>query len=133
MIWILKLCQWTLYLVTLKYIGLSFTLNVHFNHAPFCSFMPWSFGKYWFSELHRSTTYWYIWMYNINKKSYFLISAPILPEKSLSLGNCQSHCGSHKFHKVMKAWELKFYHWQWFSSEWLTCIISEKILAKTQF
>lgn len=58
------------YLVTLKSIGLYWTLNTHFTHAWLCSFMPWSFGKYRFSELCKSTTYWHTWIYNIKKISF---------------------------------------------------------------
>lgn len=49
--WNLKPCQYTFLLCFIK-ICLVCTLNGSFTHAWFCSIISWSFGKYWFTDMH---------------------------------------------------------------------------------
>lgn len=56
--WNQRRYQWSFsYYVTLKGIGLSCALNGSFTHWRYQHFIPSSFGRCWFTELHRSSKY----------------------------------------------------------------------------
>lgn len=67
----------------IKIHSLFCALNGPFTHASLC-FMLWSFGKYWSSELCRSTKHWHILIFNV-KKSHLLISSLISSENTFKL------------------------------------------------
>lgn len=64
----------------LKSIGPSYTSNESCTHVWFCNSRNWSFEKYWFTGLCRSSKCWHITLYNI-KILHSLISPLSLIKK----------------------------------------------------
>lgn len=72
------------YFIARKSIDLSCSLNGSFTHVWFFNSMPWSFGKYQFTTLGRSSKCWLISLANIQKnptKIHLLMSPLILSKK----------------------------------------------------
>lgn len=98
-------------LLKLKFIGISRTLADFFPHLQFYNIIHWSFGKYWLTELCRSSKCWHIQLHI--GKSYLLLSLPIASERSQGLGRYHGHRGRYKvFSILIFTWELEFYHCQ---------------------
>ena len=83
--------------------------------------MHWSFGKYWFNELCRSSKCWHIPLYNI-KKITFVFN--VILEKVLKVLTCyQAHSCGHKFSQILILLESSNFttdnkFWRPFSLKW---------------
>ena len=99
------------YFVTLKSISLFYTLNTSFTHAWFYNIIHWSFGKYWFTKLFRSSKCWHISLYNTIKSCNITHLSNWV--SVLVLGSFQALSGGFKSTKtVIFTSKLKFCHQQ---------------------
>ena len=81
----------------LKSIDLSCSLRGPFTHIWFYSSMPWSFGKYWYTKLCRSSKCSLISLIQYRKSTHLLILL-ISSEKSFQhWEECQAACNRHRF------------------------------------
>lgn len=90
------------YFFTLKSFSLFDTLNKYFTYKCFNKITCFSLGKYWVTELYRSTC-WYA-LYDTKE----LINITTCPVRKVS-GSCQTHSGEFMFCCiVIYAWNFKF-------------------------
>lgn len=96
----------------IKFISLSWTLKDSFTHAWFHNLMYWSFGKYRFTKLCRSSKCSYILLHNIkNKITLVSISTGLIRNSSSDRKLSSLGWLIQVFQKFKFLLETSFYHW----------------------